>query len=158
MSCRSLVGGLTDGGTYCVYIHDDGRPQYRLPVLADLISRDGVHGVLGTLLTARYGGWSYLDPSEDGTRENLLGKRARSVPGYGLAYTAAALAHLPPDQQVQLPIRFPDNWSEDYWADYVYLIEDDGSIRWARTTQRAPQDWRWKLVRPVGADEQWALF
>ncbi|MGO8772061.1 MAG: hypothetical protein ACLQIK_08375 [Mycobacterium sp.] len=27
MSCRSLVGGLTDGGTYCVYIHRDGLGQ-----------------------------------------------------------------------------------------------------------------------------------
>ena len=134
MSSRSLVGGLTDGGTYTVYVHNDGH----LPTLTELIRRDGVNHVLGTLLTARDGGWSYLDPHEDGTRNHLLGERGRSVPGYGVAYT---------DEPGTMPVRFPDGWSEDFWADAVYLIGDYGSIRWAEPCecgQCGPQRWEWR--------------
>lgn len=135
MSSRSLVGGLTDRGIYTVYVHNGGH----LPTLTALIRRDGVHRVLGTLLTARDGGWSYLDPREDGTRDHRLGERGRTVPGYGVAYT---------DEPGTMPVKFPDDWSEDFWADAVYLTRNDGAIRRAEPgrceCQCGPRHWEWR--------------
>ena len=132
MSRRTLVGGLTDGGVYVTYVHNGGC----MPTLRNLIQRDGVDTVLGTLLTARDGGWSLLNPREDGT-DDWLGDRGRAVPGYGVAYT---------DNPGTMPVRFPEAWSDDYWADAVYLLQGDGSIRWAVPGDDAPDTWAWRTT------------
>ena len=61
------------------------------------------------------------------------------MPGYGLAYT---------DTPGTMPVRFPEAWSEHYCADAVYLLQSDGSIRWAEPDDRAPEDWAWSVWCP----------
>lgn len=132
MSTRSLVGGLTDGGTYVTYVHYDGYPDARLPVLEELIKRDGPARVLSTILQARTGGWSALEPS---TKESHI-LHGEVVPGYGVKYTDAA-------EGPQL--RFPEEYNDDSWCEYVYLIPEIGPIRYAEIQRGVkPEAWRWQ--------------
>lgn len=136
MSTRSLVGGLTDMGTFVVYVHFDGYPEGRLPVLDAIIKRDGAAKALATLLMAKEGGWSSLDEDQDASVPNVLGQRAESVEGYGVKYTDA------PEIK---PQRFPEEYHDDSWAEYVYLIPEVGPIRWAAAERgTAPEEWNWK--------------
>lgn len=135
MSTRSLVGGLTDSGTYVVYVHYDGYPEGRLEVLEEIIKRDGAPKALATILSARAGGWSYLKSDTDGEKDHLEG-RGQVVEGYGLQYTDAPQA---------TPVRFPEEWEPDSWAEYVYLIPEVGPIRYAEVERGVkPEDWNWK--------------
>lgn len=136
MSTRSLVGGLTDSGTYVVYVHSDGYPEGRLPVLDAIISRDGAPKALATILSAREGGWSYLEPgTKDGGATHLDG-RGRNIGGYGCQYTDA------PDQP---PMRFPEDYIDDMWAEYVYLIPETGPLIWAAVKRGVPtENWDWQ--------------
>ena len=65
MSTRSVVYGRTESGIKGVYVHSDGHPDSRLPVLAELIRRDGVDRVMSTLLEQTWG-WSFLDSDPEG--------------------------------------------------------------------------------------------
>lgn len=136
MSTRSLVGGLTDSGTYVVYVHFDGYPEGRLPVLDELIKRDGAAKVLATILMAREGGWSYLDADIDPGAKTALGSRGRVVPGYGLMYA---------DEPTVKPVRFPEEYSDESWAEYVYLIPEVGPLVWAAAEPGKPtEQWDWQ--------------
>src|SRR5699024_3677621 len=84
MSTRSFTGGVTERGVLGRYVHFDGYPERRMPVLRAIVARDGAVAALRTILAAQWGGWSYLDPDR---QENSLGEdRAEVVPGYGLRY------------------------------------------------------------------------
>jgi hypothetical protein len=137
MSTRSLVGGLTDMGTYVVYVHFDGYPEGRLPVLDYLIKRDGAAKTLATILMANEGGWSYLAPDIDTSgNPSPLGNRGEIVEGYGLKYIDA------PEVK---PYRFPEEYSTDMWAEYVYLIPEEGPLIWAAAVQGKPtEEWDWQ--------------
>jgi hypothetical protein len=143
MSTRSLVGGLTDSGTYVVYVHSDGYPEGRLPVLDAIIKRDGAAKALATILSAREGGWSYLEAdTKDGGQTHLEG-RGRNIGGYGCQYTDAPEA---------TPQRFPEEYSDDQWAEYVYLIPEEGPLIWAEVQRGKPtEEWNWQR-HEVGAD------
>src|SRR4051812_40344594 len=104
MSTRSLVGGLTDSGTYAVYVHFDGYPEGRLPVLDAIIKRDGAARALATILMADEGGWSSLDADTTEGVPTMLGPRGESVVGYGVKYRDA------PEVKA---IRFPEDYTED---------------------------------------------
>lgn len=133
MSTRSIVGGLTDGGTYAVYVHNDGYPDGRLPVLEALIKRDGANKVLATLLSGREGGWSYLDDTTGA--DGRTPGHGRIVEGYGCAYNDA------PDAT---PLRFPEEYNDDSWIEWVYLISETGTIRFAATQRGVkPEEWNW---------------
>jgi hypothetical protein len=135
MSTRSLVGGLTDMGTYVVYVHFDGYPEGRLPELEGMVKRDGAARVLVELLSAKEGGWSVLDHQADASMRNSLGDRGRVVEGYGLAYT---------DAPGSGPQRFPEDYTDDVWAEWVYLIPEVGPIRYAECVHgKPPEDWDW---------------
>jgi len=136
MSTRSLVGGLTDSGTYAVYVHNDGYPEGRLPELDAIIERDGAAKALATILSAREGGWSVLDANTKLGRSSSLGDRGRVVEGYGVAYTDA------PDVP---PLRFPEEYSTDAWIEYVYLISEVGPVKFVNVPHGTPpEEWSWK--------------
>jgi hypothetical protein len=43
------------------------------------------------------------------------------------------------------PIRFPEEYTDDMWAEYVYLIPEVGPIRWAAVGRGvAPEEWDWQ--------------
>jgi hypothetical protein len=136
MSTRSLVGGLTDSGTYVVYVHSDGYPEGRLPVLEAIIKRDGPAKALVNILSARAGGWSYLEEDTPPTAKDHLDGRGRVVEGYGLQYNDAPEA---------TPLRFPEEYDVQTWIEYVYLIPEVGPIRYAAADRSTPpEEWDWK--------------
>lgn len=135
MSTRSLVGGLTDDGTYVVYVHNDGYPDGRLVELEQIIERDGAAKALVNILSAREGGWSYLAAGTQAGSKDHTG-HGTIVPGYGLKYNDAPEA---------TPMRFPEEWEPDSWCEYVYLIPEVGPIRHAAVQRDVkPEEWDWK--------------
>lgn len=132
MSTRCYVG---DAKTQrVVYCHFDGYDSAKLPTLSHLVVRDGAAKVVETLLSARTGGWSYLDHQAQGEGSGALGDRGRMVEGYGLAYT---------DMQVgeAEPTYIGDGLSDDdqIWIEYVYLIDPEtGVITWFNTYGDSP--------------------
>lgn len=128
MSTRCYVGcAQTQRVVYC---HFDGYDEAKLPTLSQIILRDGPAKAVETLLSARTGGWSYLNEDEPGDGSSgPLGDRGRVVEGYGLAYT---------DLQTEEgePKYIGDGMSEDdrIWIEYVYLIHPEtGIITWFNT-------------------------
>jgi hypothetical protein len=122
MSTRSVVYGRTDSGIKGVYVHSDGHPETRLPVLAELIRRDGVDRVMSTLLEQTWG-WSFLDPDPEGAPlpDSKQDGRFELVPGYGVRYTA--------EDGGEPNYRGTSNDAPD--VAYVYVVEQDGSISYA---------------------------
>ena len=129
MSTRSYIGcAKTKRVVYC---HYDGYSEAKLPELTALINRDGGQKVVETLLSARTGGWSYLDPKQTADGLNALGDRAGSVEGYGLAYT---------DMQSEEgePTYIGDGMSDNdlIWIEWVYLIDPEtGEITYWATSE-----------------------
>jgi hypothetical protein len=123
MSTRSVVYGRTESGIKGVYVHSDGHPETRLPVLAVLIRRDGVDRVMSTLLEQTWG-WSFLDSDPEGMPlpASKQDGRFEVVPGYGVRYTEEDGGE--PD--------YRDTSNEGRLdAVYVYVVEQDGSISYA---------------------------
>lgn len=146
MSTRSYIGcAKTKRVVYC---HYDGYSEAKLPELTALINRDGGQKVVETLLSARTGGWSYLDPKQAADGRNDLGDRAGSVEGYGLAYT---------DMQSEEgePTYIGDGMSENdqIWIEWVYLIDPEtGEITYWATSEppQQGQDHHPRRVREGG--------
>lgn len=122
MSTRSITGIISESGPVGYYVHSDGYPDGRLPVLQALIERDGIDKVAETILTARNGGWSYLTVRNDDIT-NFLGERGEVVEGYGLRYT---------DQQVKdAPLMKLADARTDIWIEYAYFLNlETGDIEW----------------------------
>lgn len=153
MGTRSIVYARTESGIKGVYVHWDGYPEGRLPVLSALIGRDGVSKVVCTLL-GRPSGWSHLSPQYDSLRSFEQDGRFEAVPGYGVQYT-----------DTEFPDPFNDGTmmrqgNESYsdtspesrhlWIEWLYVIEQDGSISYAENlpgTKWEALDWR---THPLG--------
>ena len=109
MGTRSVVA-IPDGTSWRGrYVHWDGYPEGRIPVLRALVARDGLEVVIKTIITGPHYGWSHLDPemppkfdkvpsSEHVAFWEKHGRlpatdpgngdgRFRCVDGYGVAYT-----------------------------------------------------------------------
>lgn len=135
MGTRSIVYARTESGIKGVYVHWDGYPDGRLPVLAALMARDGVDKVVCTLL-ARPSGWSHLKPSQDGTlREYESDGRFEAVPGYGVQYTDTEMPDPFNDGKMvrQGNEAYSDTTAEsrNIWIEWLYVIEQDGAISYA---------------------------
>ncbi|QGJ95025.1 hypothetical protein SEA_REDWATTLEHOG_164 [Gordonia phage RedWattleHog] len=123
MSTRSVTGIWKPEGDPIgvgVYVHSDGYPEGRLPDLKKMITRDGPEKVVQTILSAKRGGWSYLDVEY---ANNYLGEdRAKLVPGYGLMF-------LDGDHEPK-PLRHSEV-IRTFWCEYAYYIDvETGDIHW----------------------------
>lgn len=123
MSTRSIVGIVTPESPEVgigVYVHSDGYPEGRLPVLKSLIIKHGAAEVASTILSAENGGWSYLD---ENYTENYLGDRGAAVPGYGLKYTDVQTGEAPPQKHSEVV--------GDIFIEFMYYIDvPTGDIVW----------------------------
>ena len=119
MSTRSIVAAQTEKGLVGVYVHFDGYPEGRLPVLEALIKRDGVETVVATLLEGQ--DWSSLDNEPEPPGEFDGGKTF--VPGYGLCYSSKYGSD-------RSPYWTPDQGYDWMGTEYIYFIHPDGSITW----------------------------
>lgn len=119
MSTRSYIGCAKT--KRCVYTHFDGYPEAKLPELSAIIRRDGAEKAVETLLSARTGGWSIIDPWAGEGTQNTLGERSRVVDGYGIAYN---------DVGEKDPAYIGDGMSENdrIWIEWVYLIDPDTGV------------------------------
>lgn len=149
MGTRSIVYARTESGIKGVYVHWDGYPEGRLPVLSALIGRDGVSKVVCTLL-GRPSGWSHLKPSQDETlRDYESDGRFEAVPGYGVQYTDTEFPD--PLKEGQLTRQGAETYSDTspesrhLWIEWLYVIEEDGSISYAENlpgTKWDALEWR----------------
>jgi hypothetical protein len=150
MGTRSIVYGRTESGTKGVYVHFDGYPEGRLPVLEALIKRDGVNKVASTLL-ARPSGWSSLDPKQDAVLpDHYNDGRFEAVPGYGVQYTDTEFVDELTGEKTQQGNReYMDTSPEtrDMWIEYVYILEQDGSLSWAPNNGVDWNDLPWQSWR-----------
>jgi hypothetical protein len=121
MSTRSLVGILTPKGPVGVYVHSDGYPEARLPVLRQIIETLGPKLASELiLLEGNRSGWSALDPDRL-PEDNHLGDRAEVIPGIGVAYRDA------PAQ----PPHWYNEVKNDIDFEYFYFIDTEtGDIHW----------------------------
>jgi hypothetical protein len=144
MSTRSIVYGHTESGIKGVYVHFDGYPEGRLPVLAKLIQRDGVDRVMSTILAQTWG-WSSLDanPVPPELPPYMGDGRFELVTGYGVRYTK--------DDGGEPDYRDTSQQARDIFIEYVYVVEQDGSISYA-TNQDVPwDDLAWESTALAGA-------
>lgn len=124
MSTRSAVGTIdpSTGAWRGRYVHSDGYPSARVPVLRDTLNRrDGDLAGMLHVLTEEFYGWSFLTGTTDDPYAqygSMLGERGVWVSGFGTAYTTA---------QGQSA---PDDWitgevgveTDDPWIEWVYLF------------------------------------
>lgn len=88
LSTRSFVGTIAVDGRFAGrYVHFDGYPTARGPVLTDILAAhdfDLAHVL--DVLTIQHYGWSCLDAEATSTSETRLAGRDVAVAGFGLAY------------------------------------------------------------------------
>lgn len=114
MSTRSIVAFETEVGIRGVYVHYDGYPDGRLPVLKKMINRDGAAKVTATILAIP--AWASLD------NDQSLDSNPFVIEGYGRRFN-------PEDKDDY----FTPNQLQEWWdSEYVYVIHPEtGAIRWA---------------------------
>lgn len=112
MATRGIIGVDCGNGTWQGrYVHWDNYPDRIVPLLAELVERDGWEKVIDTIINKR-ASWSTLDPYVDEsspffTRENY-------EPGYGFFHTDGAMEI------------YTDETGYYSWAEYVYVMNDEG--------------------------------
>jgi hypothetical protein len=110
-----------------VYVHWDGYPEGRLPVLRALIERDGVSRVVMTIM-GQPSGWSSLSPDtfEPQAPGHNGEERFTTVPGYGVQYKPHPIQG---NEHYWTPADAPG----DYGDEFIYIIDPEGNVRWAAT-------------------------
>lgn len=125
MSTRSIVGvalrdeaGHLTGSWAGRYVHFDGYPAARLPVLNAIIQRDGAAAAVEQLLAHD---WSLLDDQQVEGAEVTEYHHTQAVAGYGLFYTDADFGLLTPT-------------NADCGAEYLYLLDpgSNGTVIWSK--------------------------
>ena len=123
MSTRSIVAFDTESGVVGVYVHYDGYPSNKLAELGALVARDGAGKVTATILERP--AWASLEHDEKGGTD-------LTVPGYGRFF----------DDRGR---RFTPDQLDEWWdSEYIYVLSDNGDIRWAPIG-----------VRRIGAHLDW---
>ena len=117
MSTRSCVARRTaDNGWEGRYVHFDGYPEARVPVLLDLIYRKGVERVRNVVIDWNPRGWSCLT----GEREELdwfqQDGRFGVVSDYGIAYRDGE------------PFMISSNDEPDCFIEWVYILDDESMM------------------------------
>lgn len=148
MSTRSIVFARTESGLKGVYVHWDGYPQGRLPVLHEMIRRDGVSKTVSTIV-ASPSGWSHLNPLQGSELEPMYDDgRFIAVPGYGVKYNDQPVEfHGREIIQGDTEYRTPE-MSQDVFIEFMYVIEEDGTITWAENDFTRPFNRQvWKVSK-----------
>lgn len=114
MATRSVVAIPAGDGWIGRYVHWDGSPDTRVPLLLELIARDGIDKVRQTIVSDHYG-WSHLHPEQgpEITESWYQDGRFIAVPGYGLAYT---------QEQADADPDYTDTTSDPVWIEYAYVL------------------------------------
>lgn len=123
MATRSIIARTDgDGWTDGVYVHWDGSPSSRIPVLTDLVARaDGdVASVLDVLTSAiSGGGWSVINPCSQKEDGRSLDGRGEFVEGYGIRYL---------DNPGEVSFAWHGEDIDFAGAEYVYAIDPASGV------------------------------
>jgi hypothetical protein len=129
MATRSIVAAHTEKGVRGVYVHWDGYPEARIPVLTELLARDGVGKVVATIMGTP-AGWSSLDPTQKAVLDDTPGysdDRFAAVAGYGVQYTLTDNnGYVQGNEEYWTP-----EDTDAYGAEFAYLITEDGKVEYA---------------------------
>ena|SRR6478609_4280553 len=137
MGTRSIVAARTESGIKGVYVHWDGYPEGRLPVLRAMIERDGVSKVVRTII-GKPNGWSHLSNEMGDELESMHSDgRFIAVPGYGVQYADYPIQG---DQNYWEP---KDHTESEVFIEYIYIINEDGSVDWADACGKDFRALRW---------------
>lgn len=123
MGTRSYVAAETERGIIGVYVHWDGYPDGRIPVLRELVARDGLATVVKTIV-GKPNGWSGLSAHDTELSPGMQDGRFEAVPGYGIQYTTV-------DGQADDSYWTPETHDAESWCEYLYIIRTDGTVDWA---------------------------
>lgn len=125
MATRSIVAKPHGNGWYGRYVHWDGAPETRLPILQRMVARDGVARVREVLLHENTS-WSSLCDTQTELDENDDADRMKAVANYGVAHT-----DLPSDDEWEFTQENP----EFAWSEYLYILADDSIVvcKWDET-------------------------
>jgi hypothetical protein len=112
MATRGIIGVDCGQGTWRGrYVHWDNYPDRIVPLLAELVERDGLDKVIQTIIHKRKS-WSILDTQVDESSSFFTAQNYE--PGYGFFHTDDGM----------------DEYTESSgfysWAEYVYVIDDEG--------------------------------
>ena len=113
MATRGIIAVYTGQGTWRGrYVHWDNYPHRIVPLLAELVERDGVAKVVDTIINKRES-WSTIDTGEP--RFELGYEKKNYEPGYGFFHSDG----------------YMDIYTNDTgfysWAQYVYVIDETNS-------------------------------
>ena len=125
MATRSIVAEPSGNGWYGRYVHWDGAPETRLPILQRMVARDGVTRVREVLLHENTS-WSSLCDTQAELDENDDADRMKAVENYGVAHI-----DLPSDDEWH----FTQDSPEYAWAQYLYILADENIVvcKWDET-------------------------
>lgn len=125
MATRSIVAEPRGNDWYGRYVHWDGAPETRLPILQRMVSRDGVTRVREVLLHENTS-WSSLCDTQTQLGEYDDEERMTCVANYGVAHT-----DLPSDDEWEFTKESP----EFAWAEYLYILGDESIVvcQWDET-------------------------
>lgn len=155
MGTRSIVAARFAEGLKGVYVHWDGYPDGRLPVLKALIERDGVETVIKTIL-GKPSGWSSLSQHQepDDLGFGMDDGRFLAIPGYGVQYNdqpvKASYSSTPVVQGNEQYWTPDEHTADEVFIEYIYIIERDGTIKWAESMKVGYDDLEWHEERPKG--------
>lgn len=138
MGTRSVVAVRTVSGWKGRYVHWDGSPDTRLPILLAMVQRDGVEKVRRTIVTGKHYGWSSLDENTPETFDvcdhaalsDWVATHGRypvtdpgrgdgrfyCVGGYGVAYAAP--------QQVKESEWYTSEDKYAGWLEWAFVLDD----------------------------------
>jgi len=113
MATRSVVAIPAGDGWMGRYVHWDGSPDSRVPILLKMVKRDGIVPVIDTIVRNNYG-WSHLDPDQTHELDGYhTDGRFLARPGYGVAYTREQAG----GEQMET-----DTTADPLWIEYVYIL------------------------------------
>ncbi len=122
MGTSSIVGtvDLASGAFRGRYVHFDGAPTTRVPVLADLLARTFHHDLAAMLhtLTEQHHGWSNITTCQQELSAAQDPERFRLVPGVGTAY-----CDTPSGKDWWTGTLTPP--TQNYYAEWTYLFTGD---------------------------------
>jgi len=132
MATRSIVAIPAGDGWMGRYVHWDGGPARRLPILQELVKRDGIVPVIDTIVRNNYG-WSHLDPEQTyGLEGYHTDGRFLARPGYGVAYTLKQAG----GEEMET-----DQTADPVWIEYVYIL-GPRTLTVMEGVTEGPQSWR----------------
>jgi len=112
MATRAIVGVDCGAGAWeGRYIHWDNYPERMVPLLAELVERDGWQKVVDVIVNKRQS-WSMLDPNVD--ESSPFFTRDNYEPGYGFFHSDGMMES------------YTNETGYYSWAEYVYVMDDEG--------------------------------